>query len=68
MAKLPSFPIYHDRNTLSWTTNATDAFEKEGEPRPFPLGERLSEVNHSSVTPDVNDDKTKKPLAGGGHD
>ena len=64
-AKLPSFPIYHDRNTLSWTTNPADAFEKEGEPAPFPHGKKLSEVNHSSVTPDVNDDKTGKPLAGG---
>jgi CRISPR-associated protein Csb1 len=53
-AKMPSFPTYHDRNTLSWTVNWDDAFKNEGgEPQPFPFGEKLSEINHSSVTPDL---------------
>lgn len=65
VARLASLPTYHDRTTLSWTTNPADAFEREGEPLPFPHGDRLSEVNHSSVTPDIKDKDSKQPLAGG---
>lgn len=64
-AKMPSLPTYHDRNTLSWTVNADDAFTKDDRPVAFPFGEKLSKINHSSVTPDIRDDKTKQPLAGG---
>lgn len=64
-AKMPSLPTYHDRNTLSWTANPDDAFTKDDKPVSFPFGEKLSKINHSSVTPDVRDDKTKQPLAGG---
>ena len=64
-AKMPSFPTYHDRNTLSWTVNRDDAFRTEGgEPQPFPFGEKLSEINHSSVTPDIKEKikRDRKPV------
>jgi CRISPR-associated protein Csb1 len=64
-AKMPSLPIYHDRTTLSWTVNPDDAFGDENSRVVFPLGEKLSKINHSSVTPDIRDDKTKQLLAGG---
>jgi hypothetical protein len=68
-ARLRSVPVYLTP-TGDWTDDPGKAvLDEKQEPIRFRLKKKskgvLSELNHSSVTPDIRDDKTKQPLAGG---
>lgn len=65
-ARLPSFPIYRDEDG-GWTTepHKPDGTDRDRFRLKADSEGVLSEVNHSSVTPDIKDQKSKQPLAGG---